>query len=38
MMSIKGCSFAALSRDLSVEDLVPEDHFYRRSAFMHSGE
>jgi hypothetical protein len=38
MMGIKVRSFATLPRDLSLEDLVPEDHFYRRSAFMHSGE
>jgi len=30
MMGIKVRSFAALPRDLSLEDLVPEDHFYRR--------
>ena len=30
MMGIKVRSFATLPRDLSLEDLVPEDHFYRR--------
>src|SRR5215208_2887926 len=30
MMGIKVRSFAALPRDVSLEDLVPDDHFYRR--------
>jgi transposase len=30
MMGIKIRSFADLPRDLSLEDLVPEEHFYRR--------
>jgi transposase len=30
MMGIKVRSFAALPRDLSLEDLVPEENFYRR--------
>jgi hypothetical protein len=30
MMGIKVRSFANLPRDLSLEGLVPEDHFYRR--------
>ena len=30
MMGIKVRSLAPLPRDLSLEDLVPEDHFYRR--------
>ena len=29
MMGIKDRSFAALPGDLSLEELVPEDHFYR---------
>jgi len=29
-MGIKVRSFAALPRDVSLEDLVPDDHFYRR--------
>lgn len=30
MMGIKTRSFATLPDDLSLEDLVPKDHFYRR--------
>jgi transposase len=30
MMGIKDCSFSALPRDISLEELVPEDNFYRR--------
>jgi transposase len=30
MMGMKVRSFATLPRDLSLEDLVPEEHFYRR--------
>src|SRR5215208_2100015 len=30
MMGTKIRSFAPLPRDLSLEDLVPDDHFYRR--------
>jgi transposase len=30
MMGTKVRSFCALPHDLSLEDLVPEDHFYRR--------
>ncbi len=30
MMGTKIRSFAPLPHDLSLEDLVPEDHFYRR--------
>ena len=30
MMGIKVRSFAALPRELSLEDLVPEENFYRR--------
>ena len=30
MMGTKIRSFAPLPRDLSLEDLVPEEHFYRR--------
>jgi hypothetical protein len=30
MMGTKVRSFAPLADDLSLEDLVPEDHFYRR--------
>ena len=31
MMGTKAHSFAPLPRDVSLEDLIPEDHFYRRS-------
>jgi hypothetical protein len=30
MMGTKICSFAPLPRDVSLEELVPDDHFYRR--------
>jgi hypothetical protein len=30
MMGTKICSFAALPHDLSLEELVPEEHFYCR--------
>ena len=30
MMGTKICSFAALPHDLSLEELVPVEHFYRR--------
>ena len=30
MMGAKTRTFSPLPRDLSLEDLVPEDHFYRR--------
>ena len=30
MMGTKIRNFAALPRDVSLEDLVPKDHFYRR--------
>ncbi len=30
MMGIKDCSFTALPLDISLEELVPKDNFYRR--------